>query len=54
MVPISLLTLIDSTLHIHLIVNSNPLVVTRYTKSLKVGAEPLLIVPKTLKLRYTL
>lgn len=54
MAPISLLTAIDSTSHIHLIVGSNPLAAARCTKSIEVGAKPLLIAPETAELHYTL
>lgn len=42
----SLLTAVDSTLHIHLIIGSNPLASSRVTKSLEVGAKPLIIAPE--------
>lgn len=54
MAPISLLTAIDSTSHIHLIVGSNPLAAARCTKSIEVGAKPVLIAPATAELHYTL
>jgi len=54
MAPISLLTAIDSTSHIHLIVGSNPLAAARCAKSLEVGAKPLLIAPETADLHYAL
>ena len=54
MVPTSLLTAIDATSHIHLIVGSNPLAAARCTKSLEVGAKPVLIAPGTAELHYTL
>lgn len=50
----SLLTSIDSTSHVHLIVGSNSLAGTRCTKSLEVGAKPLLIAPETAELHYSL
>jgi hypothetical protein len=50
----SLLTAIDSTSHVHLIVGSNSLAAARCTKSLEVGAKPLLIVPETAELHYAL
>jgi uroporphyrin-III C-methyltransferase len=50
----SLLTAIDSTSHVHLIVGSNSLAAARCTKSLEVGAKPLLIVPETVELHYAL
>jgi uroporphyrin-III C-methyltransferase len=51
---ISLLTSIDSTGHIHLIIGSNPLAAARCAKSLEVGAKPLLIAPDTVELHYAL
>ncbi|KAN0110866.1 uroporphyrin-III C-methyltransferase [Hyaloscypha variabilis] len=51
---ISLLTSIDSTGHIHLIIGSNPLAAARCSKSLEVGAKPLLIAPETADLHYAL
>lgn len=51
---ISLLTAIDSTSHIHLIVGSNPLAAARCAKSFEVGAKPLLIAPETAELHYAL
>lgn len=54
MTPISLLTAIDSTSHIHLIIGSNPLAGARCTKSLEVGAKPILITPESSELHYTL
>lgn len=54
MAPTSLLTSIDSTSHIHLIVGSNPLAAARCAKSLEVGATPLLIAPETAELHFAL
>jgi uroporphyrin-III C-methyltransferase len=54
MAPVSLLTSIDSTSHIHLIVGSNPLAAARCAKSFEVGAKPLLIAPETADLHYAL
>ncbi|TVY31488.1 Uroporphyrinogen-III C-methyltransferase [Lachnellula subtilissima] len=54
MAPISLLTAINATSHIHLIIGTNPLAATRCTKSLQVGAKPLLIAPETADLHYAL
>jgi len=51
---ISLLTSIDSTGHVHLIIGSNPLAAARCNKSLEVGAKPLLIAPETADLHYGL
>ena len=50
----SLLTSIDSNNHIHLIVGANPLAASRCTKSIEVGARPILIAPETAELHYTL
>lgn len=54
MALVSLLTAIDATSHIHLIVGSNPLAAARCAKSLEVGAKPLLIAPETAELHYAL
>ena len=54
MAPISLLTAVDSTSHIHLIVGSNPLAAARCAKSFEVGAKPRLIAPETTELHYAL
>jgi uroporphyrin-III C-methyltransferase len=54
MAPISLLTAVDSTSHVHLIVGSNPLAAARCAKSLEVGAKPRLIAPETADLHYAL
>jgi uroporphyrin-III C-methyltransferase len=54
MEPVSLLTAIDCTAHIHLIIGSNPLAAARCAKSLQVGAKPLLIAPETTELHYAL
>ena len=42
----ALLTAIDSALHIHLIIGSNPLAGARCAKSIEVGAKPILITPE--------
>lgn len=52
--PVSLLTSIDCTSHIHLIIGSNPLAAARCTKSLEVGAKPLLLAPESAALHYAL
>ncbi|KAI9708751.1 MAG: hypothetical protein M1820_003706 [Bogoriella megaspora] len=44
--PPSLLTATDSSSHIHLIIGDNPLAGARCTKSLEVGAKPILITAK--------
>jgi uroporphyrin-III C-methyltransferase len=54
MASISLLTAIDCTAHVHLIVGSNPLAAARCSKSLEVGAKPLLLAPETAQIHYTL
>lgn len=54
MAPISLLTAVDSTSHIHLVVGSNPLAAARCAKSLEVGAKPLLIALESADLHYSL
>ena len=50
----ALLTAVDSTSHIHLIVGSNPLAGSRCSKSLEVGAKPILIAPESPNLHYGL
>ncbi|KAF2486005.1 siroheme synthase [Neohortaea acidophila] len=42
----ALLTAVDSTSHIHLIIGSNPLASARCARSLEVGAKPILIAPE--------
>lgn len=42
----SLLTAVDSTSHIHLIIGSNSLASSRATKSLEVGAKPIILAPE--------
>lgn len=54
MARISLLTAIDSTFHIHLVVGSNSLAAARCSKSLEVGANPVLIAPDTVDLHHAL
>jgi uroporphyrin-III C-methyltransferase len=54
MAHVLLLTSIDSTGHIHLIIGSNPLAAARCAKSLEVGAKPLLISPEPAELHYAL
>ncbi|KAF4625208.1 hypothetical protein G7Y89_g12961 [Cudoniella acicularis] len=51
---ISLLTSIDSSSHIHLIIGSNTLAAARCAKSIEVGAKPILIAPETADLHYSL
>lgn len=50
----ALLTAVDSTSHVHLIVGSNPLAGARCSKSLEVGATPILIAPETTNMHYGL
>lgn len=50
----ALLTAIDSTSHVHLIVGSNPLAGARCTRSVEVGAKPILIAPENATLHYGL
>ena len=52
--PPALLTAMDSTTHIHLIVGSNPLAGSRCAKSLEVGAKPILVAPETPNVHYGL
>ncbi|KAF2157593.1 siroheme synthase [Myriangium duriaei CBS 260.36] len=48
----SLLTAVESTGHVHLIIGSNPLAGARCNKSLEVGARPVLIAPEDATLHY--
>lgn len=50
----SLLTAIDSTSHVHLIIGSNPLAAARCAKSIEVGAIPIVIAPETADIHYAL
>lgn len=50
----ALLTAVDSASHIHLIVGSNPLAGARCTRSIEVGAHPILIAPEEATLHYGL
>jgi uroporphyrin-III C-methyltransferase len=52
--PPALLTAVDSTSHIHLIVGSNPLAGARCSKSIEVGAKPILVAPQTENMHYGL
>lgn len=52
--PPSLLTSVDSTNHVHLIIGSNPLANARCAKSIEVGARPTLIAPKDSIVHYGL
>ena len=42
----ALLAAIDSAQHVHLIVGASPIAAARCTRSLEVGANPILIAPK--------
>ena len=42
-----LLTAVDSTSHVHLIIGSNPLASTRCSKSIQVGAIPIVVAPES-------
>ncbi|KAK4609413.1 Uroporphyrinogen-III C-methyltransferase [Fulvia fulva] len=50
----ALLTAVDSTAHIHLIIASNPLAGARCSKSLEVGATPILVAPEHANIHYGL
>ncbi|KAK7731477.1 uroporphyrin-III C-methyltransferase [Botryosphaeria dothidea] len=50
----ALLTAVDSTDHVHLIIGSNPLAGARCTRSLEVGARPVLIAPENASIHYGL
>jgi uroporphyrin-III C-methyltransferase len=50
----SLLTAVDSTSHIHLVVGSDQLASSRCAKSLEVGARPIIIAPETADVHYGL
>ncbi|KAK1062685.1 uroporphyrin-III C-methyltransferase [Friedmanniomyces endolithicus] len=50
----ALLKAVDSISHIHLIIGSNPLAGARCSKSVEVGATPILIAPETANLHYGL
>jgi uroporphyrin-III C-methyltransferase len=52
--PPALLTAVDSTSHVHLIVGSNPLAGARCAKSLEVGAKPVLVAPESPNMHYGL
>ncbi len=49
-----LLTALDSTGHVHLIVGSNPLASARCSKSIEVGAKPKVIAPADAEIHYVL
>jgi uroporphyrin-III C-methyltransferase len=50
----ALLTAVDSTNHIHLVVGSNPLASARCTRSIQVGATVKLVAPASASLHYSL
>ncbi|KAF1966923.1 uroporphyrin-III C-methyltransferase [Bimuria novae-zelandiae CBS 107.79] len=50
----ALLTAVDSTSHIHLIIGSNPLAAARCTRSIEVGAKPIVLAPEDATLHYGL
>jgi uroporphyrin-III C-methyltransferase len=50
----ALLTAVDSTSHIYLIVGSNPLAGARCTRSLDVGAKPIVVAPEGQTVHYSL
>jgi uroporphyrin-III C-methyltransferase len=50
----ALLTAVDATSHVHLIVGSNPLASARCSRSVEVGAKPILIAPAESTLHYSL
>ncbi|KAH7126892.1 tetrapyrrole methylase [Dendryphion nanum] len=50
----ALLTAIDSTSHIHLIVGSNPLASARCSRAIEVGAKPIVIAPEDATVHYSL
>lgn len=50
----ALLTAVDSTSHVHLVIGSNPLAGARCNKSIQVGATPILIAPEDATVHYGL
>jgi uroporphyrin-III C-methyltransferase len=50
--PPALLTAVDSTAHVHLIIGSNPLAGARCSRTIEVGAIPKLITPEESHLHY--
>lgn len=53
-VKTSLLVAVDSSFHVHLIIGSNPLASSRASKSLEVGAKPIIIAPKNADIHFGL
>lgn len=49
-----MLTAVDATSHVHLIIGSNPLAAARCARSVEVGAKPILIAPEDASLHYGL
>lgn len=52
--PVPLLTAVDATSQIHLIVGSNPLAAARCTKCLEIGARPIVIAPVSADLHFSI
>jgi len=52
--PPPLLTAVDATSQVHLIIGSNSLAAARCYKSIEVGAKPIVIAPQDAELHYTL
>lgn len=50
----ALLTAVDSTAHVHLIIGSNPLAGARCSRTIEVGAIPKLIAPEESQLHYSI
>lgn len=50
----ALLTAVDAAFHIHLIVGSNPLAAARCSRSIEVGAKPIIVAPEDATLHYGL
>ena len=50
----ALLTAVDASSHIHLIVGSNPLAAARCKRSIEVGAKPILVAPGDATIHYRL
>jgi uroporphyrin-III C-methyltransferase len=50
----ALLTAVDCASHVHLIVGSNPLAGARCSRSLEVGAKPIVIAPEDATVHYSL
>lgn len=54
MTPPALLTAVDCAGHVHLIIGSGPLAASRISKSIEVGASPIVIAPANSDVHYTL